>query len=93
MDITDINLKIAEDTGLTSGQCSSLSDVLTAIISEHLAQKDTIAIPGFGIFAAVQNDEYIATDKQGNRMLMPPSVTVNFTPGTRLKKSTMPAQS
>lgn len=93
MDITKINRQISDDTGINTGQCSTLSDLLTDLISEHLAQQDTIAVPGFGTFEAVQHDEYIATDNQGNRTLMPPSVTVIFTPGTRLKKSTMPAQS
>lgn len=57
------------------------------ILSETLSNGDQVAMPSFGTFAAVKADEHIDTDSEsGERMLFPPSITVQFTPALRLVK-------
>lgn len=59
-----------------------------AMITEVLAQDDSLAIPAFGTFESEKKDEYIAVDEESGRsMLYPPTVTAKFTPGTILTKS------
>lgn len=73
---------------------SGMADALTELLRNHLAQLDTIAIPGFGTFVPTKTDEYVATDSaSGKRTLMPPSISINFRAGSRLKKSTSPHKS
>ena len=64
-----------------------LTDALIAAIKTSACDLDSVAIPGFGRFETVKNDEYIATDpKDGIKKLFPPSVLLSFTPGSMLKK-------
>ncbi len=57
------------------------------ILSESLRDSDQVAIPSFGTFAAVKIDEHIDKDPEsGERMLVPPSITVMFTPALKLVK-------
>lgn len=57
------------------------------ILSETLSNGDQVAMPSFGTFAAVKADEHIDTDSEsGERMLFPPSITVQFTPALKLVK-------
>lgn len=58
------------------------------MMAEVLSQNDNLAIPAFGTFSTEKQDEYIGIDPQsGQRMLYPPKVTVEFTPGTILSKN------
>lgn len=66
---------------------SALLDSLGAVIKERLCDMDTIAVPGFGEFEPLKEDEHIGTDAlTGARMLMPPSISVKFTPSSLLKR-------
>ena len=45
-----------------------------------------VAIPGFGEFVPVKDDERIELDKEsGKRMLLPPMVRLTFEPSSILK--------
>lgn len=64
-----------------------LTAELVKIIREASADLDSVAIPGFGMFAAQKHDEYVATDSEsGKTMLYPPHVTIEFNAGSMLKK-------
>lgn len=79
--------RLAKLTGNSVRQTNNLSDTLVALIKDSLCTQDTVAVPGFGSFSAVKKDEEVVTDKNGNRMLMPPSINAEFMVGSRLKKS------
>ena len=62
-------------------------EAFAAVIAERTADLDTIAIPGFGNFTSTKHEESISTDlATGRRMLLPPQITVDFVPGSMLKK-------
>ena len=63
-----------------------LEKSLTDIIKKELSEGKTVSIPGFGNFETVKSDEYIAENDNGRRMLFPPTLSVVFTPASRLKK-------
>ncbi|MDE6190610.1 MAG: HU family DNA-binding protein [Muribaculum sp.] len=66
---------------------TALLDTLGAVMKERLSDMDTIAIPGFGEFEPVKEDEHIDTDPTtGERMLIPPSISVKFKPSSLLKR-------
>lgn len=60
---------------------------LAAIIRRAASDLDAVAIPSFGTFTAVKHDEEISTDlSTGRRMLLPPQITLEFTPAAMLRK-------
>lgn len=66
------------------------ADALAGIIADHLADGDSVAIPGFGTFEIEKTNEYVRTEQDGNNILMPPAIHAKFFAGSRLKKSTTP---
>ena len=56
-------------------------------VADILAQGDQIAIPAFGTFRANKIDEHVETDPAtGTKMLIPPTIKVEFTPALKLVK-------
>lgn len=82
--------RLAKASGHDMAAAAELSDILTGLLASALADCNTVAIPGFGTFTHTKTDEYVATDPEGHRMLMPPAITAGFTPGSKLRKSCMP---
>jgi len=57
------------------------------IVAEALTAGDQVAIPSFGTFAAIKTDEHVVIDPEsGNRMLVPPCISIQFTPALKLTK-------
>lgn len=60
---------------------------LADIIRQAATNLDSVAIPSFGTFTPVKRDEEITTDlSTGRRMLLPPQITLEFTPAAMLRK-------
>jgi nucleoid DNA-binding protein len=94
MDNRSFNTNLTQRLDTDAKTATGMADALTDLLRNHLAQLDTIAIPGFGTFIPAKTDEYIATDSvTGKRSLMPPAVSITFRAGSRLKKSTAPHKS
>lgn len=73
---------------MESKATAELVRTLNAIIGEAAAEQDSTAIPGFGTFEAVKTPDHIVTDPvTGEKKLVPPSITIKFKPGSRLKKA------
>lgn len=67
---------------------AKLIEGFSGIVKEQCAAEGKVAIPGFGTFAGVKHDETISRDlSSGKQILLPPSIEVEFTAGSRLKKS------
>lgn len=78
---------LAAAMGRDTKDISALLESLGAVIKEHLCDMETIAIPGFGEFEPVKEDEHIETDTStGERMLIPPAISVRFNPSSLLKR-------
>lgn len=60
---------------------------LAEVIRQALTELDSVAVPSFGTFTPVKRDEEIITDlSTGRRMLLPPQITLEFTPAAMLRK-------
>ena len=64
-----------------------LIDGLSQVFKDNLSKLDSIALPGFGEFSAIKEDETISIDRStGKRLLLPPQISISFKPSTILKK-------
>ncbi|MDE6485592.1 MAG: HU family DNA-binding protein [Duncaniella sp.] len=86
MDHKQLISSIAERMGLNAATVNTLLGSLTDIIGENCADLNSIAVPGFGTFSAEKTDEYVVTAPDGSRTLMPPAITVKFSPSIILRK-------
>lgn len=69
----------------------ALVDGLASVIRESCAGMDTVAVPSFGNFTPVKHDEEIVSDlSTGKRMLLPPEITLEYTPSARLSHRLCP---
>lgn len=84
---TDITERLAALLGRQQSDIEALMTGLSSIINEALTQGDKIALPSFGTFATVKEDEHIINDlTTGERLLMPPSIIPEFQPSSLLKR-------
>ena len=79
--------EVARQTGMTGNQAVSLCEKTCDILSEMLAEGDSIAIQGFGTFDVKKKEEYISVNPStGKRWLIPPKLVPVFKPGPTLKE-------
>ncbi len=65
----------------------ALMDGLAATMRDNLCDMNTVALPGFGEFIPVKEDEHIQNDlSTGQQILVPPSINVKFSPSALLKR-------
>ena len=70
-----------------SGNSEPMQQALSRAFIEILSSGNQIALPAFGTFGTVKNDEYTLTDYDtGVTTLYPPRITVAFTPALKLVK-------
>lgn len=61
-------------------------EALAQQLAEHALRLDSVAIPGFGKFQGIKNDETIVTDHAtGKRLLLPPEIIISFTSSGSLR--------
>lgn len=78
---------IARQLGQTDKQTQQFIDAFTKILCEQGTELNSVAIPSFGTFQAVKEDEHIVRDlSTGQRLLIPPSITLKFNAATALNK-------
>ncbi len=88
MDSRSFNSHLAAAAGISAREAAILTDHLSSTLRQALSELDNVAIPGFGTFHALKTDEHIETDPERRvSMLMPPTINVEFTPGTQLRKT------
>lgn len=85
MDKKSLNSRVASLSGTDTRTVSQITEALARVTGEILTEGNTVALPGFGDFSPVKTDERIESDAQGRRMLMPPSISVCFTPASALR--------
>lgn len=79
---------LAAQLGIDINETSRLSEALTCVIREAGAEGEAVAVPAFGTFDIEKHDEYVVCDpSNGQRLLMPPSVSLQFKASSQLKKS------
>ena len=78
---------LAQRLGCDTPTAQRLMNDFITVLQEECAQTNRVAIPGFGSFGGKKNEETIVDDlASGNRILLPPSIELVFTPGGMLKK-------
>ncbi len=78
---------ITRQLGQTDKQTQQFIDAFTKIVCEQSAELNSIAIPSFGTFQAIKENEHVVRDlSTGQRLLVPPSITLKFTAATALNK-------
>ncbi len=65
---------------------TALIEGLSASFRERCGNMDTIAIPGFGTFEPIKEDERIEDLSTGKRLLLPPQITLSFQTSAILRK-------
>lgn len=80
--------EISSATGASTKDVTELVAAVCNAIKSNLKENDSVAIPGFGKFEAVKEEEKISVDlSTGKRLLLPPVINVIFTPASSLVKS------
>lgn len=88
MDNRLFTARLAKTSESDSKEVARLVQSLCAIIGECASETDSVAIPGFGTFEGIKTLEHVTRDSvTGKQALVPPSITINFKPGSRLKKA------
>lgn len=78
--------RLARTSGMSVRETAAVAEALAAKIGDALTSGSEVALPGFGTFGTEKCDEKVVTDAEGGRTLMPPSINIVFTPGSRLRK-------
>lgn len=78
---------VAKKMGRESRDINALIEGLASVLKERCGDLDSVAIPGFGTFEPVKEDEKIVPDlASGKRIMMPPAINLNFKPSALLRK-------
>ena len=87
MESKDFVAKLAKKINRDNKDVSIMLNSLSQVFRENLINLDSIAIPGFGEFYTIKEDEIITIDSTSKkRVLIPPQIKILFTPSTILKK-------
>ncbi len=79
---------VAQRAAIDNLSAVKLTEALCGVIADIAIAGNRLAIPGFGTFAGVKHEEQIVNDAEtGKMLLMPPSITLEFSPSSMLKKS------
>lgn len=93
MDYKQLRKILTERTGRTAEDIDALVEGLSVVLQQTGANLDAVAIPTFGTFNPVKHDEEISQDlSTGKRMLLPPEIVMEFTPGASLKRRLNPSE-
>lgn len=77
---------LAERTGLSGKEVSSLTSATISAIIGELTEENSVAISGFGTFEVKKKLERVLVNPvTKQRMLVPPKMVVSFKPYTSLK--------
>ena len=91
MDNKTFRKKLSERSGRSLKDLDALVGALKHLLEENALEQRSLAIPGVGTFVPVKHDEKVVTDlTTGRRMLLPPEITLEFYPGSSLRKKIDP---
>ncbi len=77
-----------DKTGMTREQASKMLDTIRDCLVKCALQGDSVALPGFGTFVTVKDDERVDRDlSTGRKVLLPPHLSMDFTSSSALLKS------
>lgn len=86
MDNKSFVSRLSQRLDIDSKETNRLIDILANTFAQIATDVDSIAIPGFGTFQPVKEDEKIVVSADGRRMLMPPAIRLTFKESVVLRK-------
>lgn len=79
--------KLSATTGIPMETVAKTCQALADSVAVYVKDMDEVAIPAFGTFLPVKNQERVVRDsKIGHKTLLPPSIEVVFKPSVVLRK-------
>ncbi|MDR1809015.1 MAG: HU family DNA-binding protein [Prevotella sp.] len=79
--------ELSESLGWSNARASLVLETAIGIISENLANSNSVNIQGFGVFEAKLRQERVSVNPMTQqRFLVPPKITPTFRPGQTLKE-------
>lgn len=87
MDSNSFVSRLSMQSGLPAEVISGKLECMAKVLKAYCTNLDAVAVPGFGTFTPVKNDERIVSTGAGKRMLLPPSIEVTFKSSVVLRKS------
>ena len=79
--------RLSKSLGRSKSDTNKLLDALSNVVIERCSELDSIIVPRFGTLEAVKHNERVDINPEtGKRQLLPPSVEVEFSASTILKK-------
>lgn len=81
--LTELGSRLGRDRKSTQ----ALLEALRASLAQHCGELQSVAVPGFGTFAASKRKEQVSRDlSTGRAVLLPPEVLIEFLPASKLRK-------
>lgn len=79
---------LSEKIGIPTSDTNTAVETFCNVITQNLKSLDAVALPTFGRFDAIKEDEKVSRDlSTGKRILLPPVISVTFTPASTFVKS------
>jgi nucleoid DNA-binding protein len=87
MNNKDFISELAQKTGYTNADAQKLVFQLIDVMSDSLTEGNVISIAGFGLFEVKKKlERVIVNPTTGQRMLVPPKLTLSFKPSPSWKE-------
>ena len=88
MDNKQLIAQIANKLSMDYKETSEMVQAVNSSIVDILCQGDSIALPGFGTFSTIKEDETITRDlSTGRKILLPPHISIKFQSSAVLRKN------
>lgn len=87
MDSKTLLSRLSMESGKNTDEIASVVNAVASTIASFAGNLDSVAVPGFGTFSAVHSPDSVSVDSEGRRMLLPPSISVEFKSSVLLRKS------
>lgn len=79
--------QLAKKMNRDTKDVTSLLEGFSQVLKDSLSNLESVAMPGFGEFEAIKEDETITIDHStGKRLLLPPQISVSFRASSIMKK-------
>lgn len=79
--------QLAKKMNRDTKDVTSLLEGFSQVLKDSLSNLESVAMPGFGEFEAIKEDETITIDHStGKRLLLPPQILVSFRASSIMKK-------
>ena len=85
------NKELISRLSMTSGQStevvSNKIETVARILKNFCKEMDAVAVPGFGTFQPVKENEMVIAGEDGGSTLLPPAIEVKFKSSVILRKA------